>query len=360
MEITACEDRETPNDQWGNERGAGHAANGPFLRTKKSIFDKESLARALQAEYGLPPTIDVNLYRISGSDVYQVTDHGDSMWFLKVYRSTKYDARRALASARALQVLGRHGFSVPQLVPNQRGETLVEFRAVEGPRIAYMYQGILGPEPREADAEHGVRFGRTAARLHQVMDEVASPGDFSVVDYDYLFGRYLRGVEHFLEYETSALRFLRKLAQDLWNELNRLLPKTSPQFGFCHGDMHTGNAVLTDAGQIFLLDFDACGFGWRVMDIGTYYVSHDWMGLDDEGYRKRQQVCSYFLQGYNSVRPLTEEELKALDLFMAIRHFELLGIGIYRVPFSGMHWVNREQLQADVAWFRTWLQGHEW
>ena len=132
-----------------------------------------------------------------------------------------------------------------------------------------------------------------------------------------------------------------------------------PQFGFCHGDMHTGNAVLTDADQIFLLDFDACGFGWRVMDIGTYYVSHDWMGLNDESYGKRQQVRDHFLQGYNTVRPLTEEELQALDLFMAIRHFELLGIGIYRVPFSGVHWVNREQLHADVAWFRTWSKGRE-
>jgi Ser/Thr protein kinase RdoA (MazF antagonist) len=123
--------------------------------------------------------------------------------------------------------------------------------------------------------------------------------------------------------------------------------------------MHRENVVLTEADQLFFLDFDACGYGWRVMDIGTYYVSYDWMGLDEESRAQRRAVRAHFLEGYNSVRPLTEAEYETLDLFMAIRHFELLGIGIYRVPFSGAHWVTREQLHATVAWFRAWLRGSD-
>jgi hypothetical protein len=45
---------------------------------------------------------------------------------------------------------------------------------------------------------------------------------------------------------------------------------------------------------------------------------------------------------------------------MAIRHFELLGLLLERVPFSGAHWVNDREFQAHVAWFEAWLDTCEW
>ncbi len=329
------------------------------VRTSKSLLDVKSLSQALQAAYGLPPTIDVNLYRISGSDVYQVTDR-DRAWFLKVYRSTETDTRRALASVGALDQLSRHGFSAPQPLQTSGGASFVALQAVEGERIAYLYPAIHGREPIETNPNDAYRFGTTAAKMHLLMDTIVLPESLTFIGYDYLFGRYLRGLEQLLPQENRAIQFLRTLARALWDELNQRLPMSSPQFGFCHGDLHTGNAVVTDSGRIFLLDFDACGFGWRAMDIGTYYVTYDWMGLDEESQRKRRQVLSYFLEGYNTIRPITEEEQQSLDLFMAIRHFELLGIGMYRVPFTGSNWVNREQLHAYVEWFREWLRTCEW
>ncbi len=153
------------------------------------------------------------------------------------------------------------------------------------------------------------------------------------------------------------MQFLRRLARALWLEVKHRLTATAPHYGFCHGDLHTGNALLTDADELFLLDFDACGFGWRAMDIGTYYASHDWMNLSVESRKERRQILAHFLAGYTSVRALSEEEIGTIDLFMAIRHFELLGLLLQRVPFSGAHWVNQREFQTDVAWFEAWLEG---
>lgn len=340
----------------------GHAQSIPddlFVKTRKSILDAGALARVIEAEYDLSSTPEVRLHRISGSDVYRVID-GDRDWFLKVYRSTDRDSRRAADSVRALDLLSQHGFAVPRPVYNRRGDLVVGLQAVEGRRAAYMYEAVHGEAPINTDPKHGFLFGTTAARLHLLMDEVATPDCFKAIDYDYLFERYIHGIERFLGHEESAIQFLRRLAQALWHELNHRLPQNPPQFGFCHGDMHTGNAVLKGSDRLFLLDFDACGYGWRVMDIGTYYVSYDWMGLDDESQQKRRQVRAHFLRGYNSIRQISAAEYEMLDLFMAIRHFELLGIGMGRVPFTGAHWVNSKQLHAYVAWFRTWLGSCEW
>jgi Ser/Thr protein kinase RdoA (MazF antagonist) len=222
-----------------------------------------------------------------------------------------------------------------------------------------MYRSAEGTMPTYHDPKHGYRFGETAAHMHQVMDTAASPEDFRVIDADYLFGEYLEGIERLLGPEASAMRFLRRLARALWREVNHL-PKTPPQYGFCHGDLHTGNALLTEAGDLTFLDFDACGFGWRAMDIGTYYASSDWMNLSEDSLKARRQILADFLEGYSSVRPITESESRAVDLFMAIRHFELLGLLLHRVPFSGAHWVNDRAFQAHVAWFETWLDTCEW
>jgi len=329
------------------------------VRTRKSILDEVSLSQAVQAAYGLSPKTEVQLHRISGSDVYRVTDRSYA-WFLKVYRSTKRDARRARSAVQALDLLGKHGFSVPPLVHTPHGESVVELQAVEGCRIAYMYRSVEGRAPTYTDAEDGYRFGETSAHMHLLMDEIAPPKRFRVIATDALFERYIDGLERFLEDEDSAIMFLRRLARALWREVNRLLPTTAPPYGFCHGDLHTGNALITDADELFFLDFDACGFGWRAMDIGTYYASSDWMNLSEESRKERRQILAYFLAGYNAVRPITEAEFRAVDLFMAIRHFELLGLLLHRVPFSGAHWVNARQLQTDVAWFKAWLHTCEW
>lgn len=323
------------------------------MRTLKSILDERSLSQAIRAAYGLSTKTQVRLYRISGSDVYRVRD-GTHTWFLKVYRSTERDAERARSAVRALDLLGRHGFSVPQLIPTRRRAPIVELQAVEGPRVAYMYRSVEGIMPTYHDPQHGSRFGRKAARMHQVMDEVAPPEDFRVIDADTLFGRYIEGIERLLDPEASVMRFLRRLARALWREVS-FLPRTPPQYGFCHGDLHTGNALLTEANELVLLDFDACGFGWRAMDIGTYYASNDWMNLSAESRKDRRQILAHFLDGYNAVRPITEVEYRSIDLFMAVRHFELLGLLLERVPFSGAHWVNDREFQAHVAWFEAWL-----
>jgi Ser/Thr protein kinase RdoA (MazF antagonist) len=330
-----------------------------LVKTRKSVLDEASLSRAVQTAYGLSPKTKVQLHRISGSDVYRVTDQSYS-WFLKVYRSTKRDARLAQSAVRALDLLGRHGFSVPQLIQTRRGEPIMEIHAVEGHRVAYMYRSAEGVMPSYNDPKHGYLFGRTAARMHQVMDEVASPEYFRVIDAGYLFEAYIEGIERLLDPEASAMRFLRRLARALWQEVNHLLPTTAPQHGFCHGDLHTGNALLTDAGKLLFLDFDACGFGWRAMDIGTYYASKDWMTLSEESRKERRQILTHFLEGYNAVRPITEAESKSVDLFMAIRHFELLGLLLHRVPFSGAHWVNPWEFQAHLAWFQAWLDSCDW
>ena len=124
-----------PNGKEGetavNAFGREQYSSAQVVQTKKSILDEASLSKALQAAYGLAPSIDVSLYRISGSDVYRVTGP-DRSWFLKVYRSRERDKKRALTGVRVLDLLSRNGFPVPRPVPTRDGDLVMALRAVEG------------------------------------------------------------------------------------------------------------------------------------------------------------------------------------------------------------------------------------
>lgn len=83
-------------------------------------------------------------------------------------------------------------------------------------------------------------------------------------------------------------------------------------FGLVHGDMYLEN-VLFRAGDAYIIDFDDCGFGYWMYDIGVALSQWPWT---DEW----QSIRDNLLEGYNNVHPLPEAQLEHLDLFMAAQY----------------------------------------
>jgi Ser/Thr protein kinase RdoA (MazF antagonist) len=90
------------------------------------------------------------------------------------------------------------------------------------------------------------------------------------------------------------------------------LPKESPAYGLIHGDAIRANAQVADNGTVTVLGFDFCGLGWRAYDIASYLLTV--RGTPDES-----AFAEAFLQGYTSVRPLSDNEYHTLPLFEAVR-----------------------------------------
>jgi Ser/Thr protein kinase RdoA (MazF antagonist) len=91
------------------------------------------------------------------------------------------------------------------------------------------------------------------------------------------------------------------------------------QAGFCHGDLHGGNAHRDQAQTQTFFNFDACGMGWRAYDIAVFRWSARLR-------RKEQERWEAFLRGYTEERSLRTLDIQAVPFFVAIRHVWLLGI----------------------------------
>jgi len=60
---------------------------------------------------------------------------------------------------------------------------------------------------------------------------------------------------------------MREFAAKVRHRIEAVQPQLN--FGFCHGDLHGGNAAF-DGDTITMFDFDCCGVGWRAYDIAVY------------------------------------------------------------------------------------------
>jgi len=61
------------------------------------------------------------------------------------------------------------------------------------------------------------------------------------------------------------------------------------------------------------------------------------------------------VEGYNTERPLSSNELVVAQLCLPVRHLELMGLAVrYWSPQIGVGWINDEYFDRHLRWFRQW------
>lgn len=88
-----------------------------------------------------------------------------------------------------------------------------------------------------------------------------------------------------------------------------------------YGDLHRGN-VHFNGNKPTIFDFDCMGYGYRAYDICIYAWNES---FHNQEYLNTDEWKS-FLEGYESIRKLTEAEKECIPAFMALRQVWLMGL----------------------------------
>ena len=86
--------------------------------------------------------------------------------------------------------------------------------------------------------------------------------------------------------------------------------------GLIHGDLHRDNILICD-GEVGVIDFDDCGFGYTLFDLACVLGSFNRRIATGRGDCQRQREA--LLRGYDRVRRLPSELDERLGIFMAMR-----------------------------------------
>lgn len=163
------------------------------------------------------------------------------------------------------------------------------------------------------------KMGEVMAKLHlQSMNwtEVKNVKRFSW-DIDDLIGEnarwgqftLMKGLpDEYMESYKKAAEIIRKRVEKFGRSRER--------YGLIHDDISINN-VLVYQNEIYLLDFDDCGWGWFLYDLPTGV-------LEDFGESMEEGMLA-ILRGYEKFRPLSEEEKNELKTFNLLKKIVRIG-----------------------------------
>lgn len=292
----------------------------------------------------------VSLVAERENSVYRVIADDDSTYALRLHRRGYRSDAELVSELDWMTALAQGGLEVPTPVRSRAGRF---FEIVEGRQsdlLTWCSGTQLGRsgEPLACAERYKTFFGLGAAlaRLHAISDAWTSPEGFTRPNWDLegllgeqpLWGRFWDN--HALSSEER--RLLMRARDKARLQLSTLAPDLD--YGLIHADAVREN-VLVDAGKVRLIDFDDCGWGFRLFDVATAL-------LKNEAEFDYPDLEASLLDGYAGVRTLHTQHL---SLFLMLRAFTYVGWIMPRLGEAGAERRNARNIASALKRARDFL-----
>ena len=245
-------------------------------------------------------------------------EHSGERYVIRIHRPGTQDASTIQSELLWLLAL-RHdmGLVVPEPVPTRAGDlvTLAATAGVPEPRQCVVFRWVAGRFLRATlGAKELERVGAFLAQLHQHAEHFVIPAGFSRRRWDYeglRSGALGTDLEQSWSHLSREERVILDAVGEKVQQTMHMLGEGREVFGLIHADFYERNYLFSQ-GEVHAIDFDGCGWGYYLFDIGVAFSTL----LARSDYPDLRQA---FLQGYRSVRPLSASHEALLDTFIAAR-----------------------------------------
>lgn len=289
------------------------------------------IARAALPLWGID-AVAVTPIKVRENAVFAVSLRSGGRRALRVHRLGYHSEAALRSEAHWCAALAAAGIEVPVVVLSKSGRTFENvsapgtgparqvdlFEWIEGAQLGSTEGGVAGDV--QAIARSYETIGQLAARMHNHTQRWRAPADFHRHAWDLegfvgeqpLWGRFWE------------LRALTPAQRAMFERLRERLRKDldgwgtgADRFGLIHADLVPEN-VMVGPGGLRIIDFDDAGFGWHLFEIATslYFIRR-------EPYYETAREA--MIAGYRRHRPLSEEAVRRLPLFLAARGSTYLG-----------------------------------
>lgn len=302
----------------------------------------EALLSRLISAYALPANTRCCFYTGGLHDNYRV-ETGNTRYICRIYRPQWRDEAAVNFELAALEFIGRQTRQVAAPIQTTMGESCLTIACPEGTRQLALFRYAEGEAPMQhLTREQSEQLGHTVARIHQLSDNFHTHFQRPPLELSHLVDESLLAIQPFIE--ASSQHELAELQQQLHTAMPNL-SRDDGHYGFCIGDVNSKNFHIDSAGNLCLFDFDQCGFGFRVFEIGKYFASIH--GLPDY-----DTLAQAFLDAYQQQRRLSPEEHAAIPLYQLAAMIWGLGIHAWNVDRIGYHYLEPPFWQRRIQRIR--------
>jgi Ser/Thr protein kinase RdoA (MazF antagonist) len=332
-----------------------HLFPAPILMEKfpvtESTLSAIHLSRWLQEKYSLSTRTICKLFRTGMNHLYLVTD-GEYKFVLRIY-TFQWRSRLEIAEElRLLLHLRQHHISVSYPIADQQGELIQELYAPEGIRYGVLFSFAEGKKDAKFTPQTSYHIGVAMAKLHRLTE------DFTLKRITYtpktLLQDTLNPISAFF-ISTEEMKFVERLSHYLVQAYAQVNAEDVRQ-GVVHLDIWFDNMHVDEDERITLFDFDFCGNGWLCHDIAYFifqlYNTHP----DEEAYQRKK---SHFLQGYESITPIPEEEKRIIPITGLGVMLFYLGIQCDRFDTWSNIFLNEDHFKRFTTMLKRWITHHQ-
>jgi Ser/Thr protein kinase RdoA (MazF antagonist) len=289
------------------------------------IGTAEAVARSVLSLYGIAPDAPLALLTMSENATFAVEDRHGRRSVLRVHRPGYHSVPAIESELEWIRALRDGGVvATPAVLPALDGSRVVTGRSPDGEvRDVVRFAWVDGVEPRGSRLVDDFReLGQVTARLHAHARSWTRPASFTRLRWDAdtsigargHWGRWQDGMgvgpaqREVLGRAGAAVR-------------TRLVGfgDGPDRFGLVHADMRLANLIVDPEGRrpVHVIDFDDCGFGWFLYDLGASlsFIEHD---------PRVPELIDAWATGYRRVSVLDAEDEAMLPTFVMLRRLLLV------------------------------------
>lgn len=292
------------------------------------LYDEEFVARltagvvSLLPNWGMGAGAEVKLLTLSENATFIArAGEGQQPIIIRVHRPNYHslaEIESELAWITALKA--DSDVIIPSIIPAQSGARVVEFNDQGQIRYVVASEFLAGAEP-DASASLVAGFellGATSARLHNHAKSWQPPAEFTRKAWDYngafgpnpIWGHWQDAIGL-----TPEGQKILEQAQAVLKSKLEAYGQDSTRYGIIHADLRLANLLMREA-EIAVIDFDDTGFSWFMYDLASALSFHELNPMVPD-------LLTAWIKGYESISPLSAEDLAMIPSFIMYRRFAI-------------------------------------
>ncbi|MGY0393208.1 phosphotransferase [Bizionia sp. KMM 8389] len=317
------------------------------IPASSSTLSEKELGLYIIETYGLDAQSSCSLFRTGINHTYFITTP-TIKYALRVYCYNWRTLTEIKEELRLLQHLSNHNLSVSSPIAATNGSYIQKIDAPEGIRYVVLFSFAEGKKIRFKNLETCYRIGDTMAKIHKNSPKPSlkrtTYTESLLTEKSYTF------LTKYFNENIDAM----KLFKDLTNSVNTAFkntPLTENQKGTVHLDIWYDNLSVDNANNITIFDFDNCGNGPFILDIGYFCMQLFFIETDKKVYEEK---VSKFLSGYQSERHISPSELTLIPTAGASIFLYYLGVQAQRFDWSNI-FLTENYLDMFLGRIKSWL-----
>lgn len=321
-----------------------------FPVTSSTLSAKE-LGLFIIEKYNLNKNGSCELFRAGINHTYFITEN-EIKYVARVYSYNWRSKSEILAEINVLNVLKEHAINISYPIADKKGEFIQEINAPEGTRYLVLFSFAEGNKVRFINNETCFSIGSIMASIHTKMfDKEINRIHYNLetlleLPYEY--------AKPFFSETLEEMKFIKKQSTEIkdYFDLNEL--KNIPK-GIVHMDIWYDNMSITKQNKVTIFDFDFCGNGYLIFDVAYFCKQLFHIETDKKEYESKMKS---FLNGYESIRKLTKEEMLLIPKAGAAIWIFYLGVQSQRFDWSNI-FLSENYLKMYIGKMRSWIEYHE-